>query len=467
MVSPTPSYKSTLQRAMSRGQLLTRPAQLVPYEADGLGYKRYPVELVAIPADVEELQSLLKVLKETNAPFVIRGAGTSLSGGPVAAQGGIIIHLSKLRKIEEINPRDRFALVQSGVVLNELEAALEPHGLYYPPDPSSGLSCTLGGNVATNAGGIHCFRYGVTGNYILGLEAILLDGSIVQFGGPAGGRGDWREDWKRLFVGSEGTLGVFTRFWLRLIARPEKVWTFRAMYPDINSASEAIRQLARHPSYPAAIEFMDPRSIDMVENSPMSVGLPRNAYMILTEIDGPPELVDARVGPIAQLLRNCGSDDVSYSDQANQRQALWKARKAQGGLLGQVSPDFVVQDAVIPKSRLNEILNFIYEKADAAGIAVTTIMHAGDGNLHPDFLFDQNKPGELEKVEQIGKELMKKVSEIGGTLSGEHGIGNDKAAYMASHLGPLGQAIQMAIPRPFNTRSQLNPMKVFPERRYA
>jgi glycolate oxidase len=189
--------------------------------------------------------------------------------------------------------------------------------------------------------------------------------------------------------------------------------------------------------------------------------------MILTEIDGPPELVDGRVASIAAILRDCGSSDVSFSDTERERMGLWKARKAQGGLLGQVSPDFIVQDAVIPKARLGEMLQFIYQQADEAGVAAVTIMHAGDGNLHPNFLFDGAKHGELERVELIGKALMKKVSEMGGTLSGEHGIGNDKSAYVAEHFGPLGQAIQLKIPLLFNPDNRLNPLKVFPERRFA
>jgi glycolate oxidase len=457
----------SLASAAPRGKVLSAPAQLAVYASDAIGFKRFRPDAVVIPADSGELGEVIRLLRGENVPFVIRGAGTSLSGGPVAAQGGVVVHLSRLRKIEEINEEDGYAVVESGVVLNQLDAALAPLGLYYPPDPSTGAVCTLGGNVATNAGGLHCFRYGVTSHYVLGVEVILLDGQVVRFGGPAGGRGEWRDDWKRLFVGSEGTLGVFTRFWLRVIPRPEKVWTFRATYPDLEQASEAIRRLARHPAYPAAIEFMDPRSVDMVENTPMGVGLPKGSYMLLTEIDGPPALVDRRVEQIAGILRECGSDDVSYSDEPARREALWKARKVQGGLLGQVSPQFVVQDAVIPKARLGEMLRFIYDEADAAEIPVTTVIHAGDGNLHPDFLFDSNKPGELEKVEQLGKALMGKVSEVGGTLSGEHGIGNDKSGYMAEHFGPVGQAMQLAVPAVFNPRHQLNPLKVFPERRFA
>jgi glycolate oxidase subunit GlcD len=452
---------------MPNGRLLTSPAQLAAYESDGLGYKRYQPDAVAIPAGADELIAVVRLLKDEAMPFTLRGAGTSLSGGPVAAQGGVIIHTSRLRKIEEVNVAEMFAVVESGAVLNHLDEALKPHGLYYPPDPSSGPVCTLGGNVAANAGGVHCFRYGVTSNYVLGVEVVLIDGSVVRFGGPAGGRGAWRDDWKRLFVGSEGTLGAFTRLWLRLIPRPEKVWTFRATYRGIMEASAAITRLATHPACPAAIELMDPRSVAMVENSPMAVGLPTDRFMVLAEIDGPAFLVDRRVESVAAAMRDCGGDDLVFNDQPEARAALWKARKAQGGLLGQISPDFIVQDAVIPKARLAEVLQFIYDAADHCGITVATVLHAGDGNLHPNFLFDSRQAEEVDAVENLSKSLMQRVIEAGGTLSGEHGIGNDKAEYMAAFFGPAGKAMQMAVPRVFNPRHQLNPLKVFPERRFV
>jgi len=459
--------EARMKERMPKGRLLTAAAQLAGYETDGIGYKRFRPDAVAIPGNAAELIALVRLLKVERLPLTLRGAGTSLSGGPVAAQGGVIVHTSRLRKIEEINPTGLYAVVESGAILNHLDAALKPHGLYYPPDPSSGPACTLGGNVAANAGGVHCFRYGVTGNYVLGVEAVLLDGTVVQFGGPAGGRGVWQADWKRLFVGSEGTLGVFTRLWLRLIPRPQKVWTFRATYRDVQGASSAIHHLACHPAAPAAIELMDPRCVDMVENSRMAVGLPRGCFMLLTEIDGPATLVDRRVPAIEQLLRDTGAMEVVFSDQADEREGLWRARKVAGGLLGQISPDYLVQDAVIPRSHLASMLEFIYAQADAAGIPAVNVFHAGDGNLHPNFLFDSRQPEQVEAVERIGHRLMQRVIDVGGTLSGEHGIGNDKATYMADFFGPDGVAMQMAIPRVFNPRHQLNPMKVFPERRFA
>jgi glycolate oxidase subunit GlcD len=422
---------------------------------------------VVIPADADELVALMQGAASLGVPVVMRGAGTSLSGGPVAVQGGVVVHTSSLRSIRRICLEGFWCEVEAGVALNDLDAALQPLGVFYPPDPSSGPVCTLGGNVASNAGGAHCFRYGVTSNYVLGMEAVTLDGRVHRFGGPAGGRGPWREDWKRFMTGSEGTLAAFTRFWLRLLPLPEKVWTFRATFPDLDSLERAIQELSRHPSFPAAIEVLDPRGVAMVEASPMAVGLPKGSFLLVTEIDGPAALVDGRVEGVAALLREAGSRDVVYSDQAPMRQKLWKARKAAGGLLGQISPDYLVQDAVIPKRALARVLQFVYDQADAAGLRAVNIFHAGDGNLHPNFLFNSRVEGELERVEEISKNLMKLVVEVGGTLSGEHGIGDDKAAYMPLIFGEHAIRLQQAVPRAFNACHQLNPLKVLTSRRFC
>lgn len=472
----TDNLESQLKRSIRRGRVLTAPAQLAGYDTDGLGYKIFRPDAVAIPADAEELVQLLRDSKALGVPVTIRGAGTSLSGGPVAAQGGVVVHTSSLKKVRTICPEGYWCEVECSVVLNQLDATLLPYGLFYPPDPSSGPVCTLGGNIAMNAGGAHCFRYGVTSNYVLGLEVVLLDGTVHRFGGPAGGRGagksetgnsaDWREDWKRLMVGSEGTLGAFTRFWLRLLPRPEKVWTYRSTFVDLQSAERAIHALSVHSSFPVAIELMDPRCVAMVENSPMAVGLPKDSFLIVTEIDGPEVLVDARAKDVAKVLENAGASSVEYSDDEATRKGLWKARKVAGGLMGQISPDFLVQDAVIPKRALAELLQLVYDEADAAGLPAVNVFHAGDGNLHPNFLFDSGKPGEIEKVEGISKRLMQRVVDVGGTLSGEHGIGNDKTAYMSFIFDEHTLHLQLAVPSIFNAQHQLNPLKVFASRRF-
>jgi len=456
-----------LRRLVVRGRILDSPAQRAGYDADGLGYRRYPPDAVVIPADRDELCVLVDGLRSMDVPFTMRGAGTSLSGGPVAAQGGVVIHTSALRSIRNICTRGFWCEVESGVVLNQLDAALEPHGLFYPPDPSSGPVCTLGGNIAMNAGGAHCFRYGVTSNYVLGVEGVMLDGSIFRFGGPGGGRGPWREDWKRLMVGSEGTLAAFTRFWLRLLPRPQKCWTWRAAFGDLKSAERAVQALALDSSFPVAIELMDPRCVAMVENSPMAMGLPHNCFLIVVEIDGPQVLADARAPAVTQLLRNAGAGQIDFSDDEQVRRGLWKARKVAGGLMGQLSPDFLVQDAVIPRRALAEILQLVYDEADAAGLRAVNVFHAGDGNLHPNFLFDSRKPEQVHAVESISRRLMQRVVEVGGTLSGEHGIGNDKTCCMPLIFGPEALRLQLAVPRIFNPRHQLNPLKVFNTRRFT
>lgn len=458
---------AALERILLRGRVLSSPAQLAGYASDALGYKVYPPDAVVIPGDAAALADFMREIAGLRVPVSVRGAGTSLSGGPVAAQGGVIVHTSALRNVRTIDADGLWCEVECGVALNDLDAALAPYNLFYPPDPSSGPVCTLGGNVASNAGGAHCFRYGVTSNYVLGVEAVMLDGSVHRFGGPAGGRGNWREDWKRFMIGSEGTLAAFTRFWLRLLPRPQKVWTFRATYPDLHTVEAAIHALVAHSSYPAAIELLDPRGVAIVESSQMACGLPEGFFMLLIEIDGPCELVDSRVEDVARLLREAGSADVVYSDDAAVRAKLWKARKAAAGLLGQISPDYVVQDAVIPKRALADVLNLVYTEADAAGIRAVNVFHAGDGNLHPNFLFNSKVPGDLEKVEKIGKRLMQRVVEVGGTLSGEHGIGNDKSAYMPLIFGPESLRLQWAVPKAFNPAHQLNPMKVLEQRRFV
>jgi glycolate oxidase subunit GlcD len=459
--------ENQLKRIIRHGKVMTSRAQLLAYDADALGYKSFPPDAVVIPANIEELIELWKHAAEFNVPIVMRGAGTSLSGGPVAAQGGIVVHTSAMRKVRHIDRDAMWCEVECSCTLRQLDEALLPHGLFYPPDPSSGPVCTIGGNVAMNAGGAHCFRFGVTSNYILGVEAVMLDGSVHRFGGPGGGRGNYREDWKRLMIGSEGTLAAFTRVWLRLLPRPEKEWTFQASFATLASAERAIHALVAHSSYPVAIELMDPRFVGLVENSPMAAGLPQDKFLMVTEIDGPRSLVDHRVEQVKQLLADAGAEGILYSDDAARRQKLWKARKVAGGLMGQLSPDLVVQDAVIPKRSLADVLDMIYREADAVSIPVINVFHAGDGNLHPNFMFDSRNPEQLHQVESISKRLMRKVIEVGGTLSGEHGIGNDKTAYMPLVFGPHATRLQLAAATAFDPTHKLNPLKMFAQRQFA
>ena len=446
----------------------TDDASLMAYENDGLGFQRYRPDCVVIPRTSDELKEVVRLCRGRDFPYTVRAAGTSLSGGPVAAQGGLIIHVSRLRSILEINPEDMVCVTEPGVVLDTLNEALAPHGLFYPPDPSSGSASTIGGNVAENAGGIRCFRYGVTANYVLGLEVILPNGEIVQLGGPAGGLGaSGGCDWKSLFVGSEGLLGVITKIWLRLKPLPEKVWTFQGTYAGVRAASNTVVDLVHHPSVPVAIELMDNHIIRLLEASPMACGMDPDCWLLLAEVDGPAELVDRMADDIEEVFRRNGAIVVQKTCDPKERLALWKARKVGGGLLGQVSPDMMIQDACIPRSQFGDIIEALIAESEKRDIVVVSVFHAGDGNLHPNFLFDGRDADQKERVEDLGRFLMEMVVERGGTLSGEHGIGCDKLKYIPLVFGERELAFQKALVVCFNPDNQLNPEKVFPQRSYV
>jgi glycolate oxidase subunit GlcD len=466
-MSLSASFLKNCRRLCGPEHVLTTPAALAAYDSDGLSFHRYPPEAVVLPGSVEELKTILDWMRAENAPYTLRGAGTGLSGGAVAAEGGLLIHLSRLKRILSVDPFNQVAEVEPGVVLNNLNRHLEPLGLFFPPDPSSGFACTLGGNVAENAGGIRCFKYGVVANYVLGLEVMTPDGEQVRLGGPAGGLGPaLGQDWKTLFVGSEGLLGCILKIWIRLKPIPEATRTFLATYKDLENASAAIVGLVHHPVIPVAAELMDRHCVRLVESSPFRVGLDPDAWVLLAEINGPAALVDAYAPDIEALLRNNGAASVQSTSEAAERAKLWKARKVGGGLCGQVSPDVMIQDAVIPRSRLAEVLAYIYAEADREGLPVINLFHAGDGNLHPNFLYDGRIPEQVAAVKRVGSRLMEKVVAVGGTLSGEHGIGNDKLNYLPLLFSRATLAVHQAVALTFNPEARLNPGKVLPQRRF-
>jgi FAD/FMN-containing dehydrogenase len=323
-------------RICDPARVMDSPSSLLAYESDGLSFHRHKPDLVVIPDSSEELAALMAAARRHGVAYVIRGAGTGLSGACVAEQGGMMIHLSRLKKILEINAEDLTCVVEPGVVLNALNAALEPHGVFYPPDPSSGFASTLGGNVATNAGGIRCFKYGVTSNYVLGLEMITPDGRLRRFGSPEGPLDG--PDWRGLMVGSEGLLGAITKIWLRLKPLPGSPCTFLASFKQLDDAAAVVNELVHHPCIPVAIELMDPNTVRLVEASPMRVGLPPDSWVLLVEINGPLALVEAQAPGIEALLGRHQAINVDKTFDEAERLKLWKARKAAGGLVGQVSP---------------------------------------------------------------------------------------------------------------------------------
>jgi glycolate oxidase len=462
-VSTHPAATQALLARLGAAKVKTDEATCFAASFDNMRLSFMP-EAVIRPGTEDDIGVTLKFANEHRVPVTVRGRGTGTTGACAPIKGGWVIHLDHWDKIE-IDPVSSMATVQPGAITAHINDLAAPHGLFFPPDPSSVKHCSIGGNIATNAGGLRAAKYGVVRDHVYALEGFLPTGEKVRWAAPL------RKfvsglNLRDLWIGSEGTLAAFTRFWLRLLPLPEKVWTFRATYPDMKTTEAAIHALVAHSSYPAAIEMLDPRGVAMVESSQMACGLPEGSFMLLVEIDGPEALVNARVQSVAELLRHAGSNDVMFSDEDALRQKLWKARKASGGLLGQLSPSYVVQDAVIPKRALAEVLQLVYDEADAAGIRAVNVFHAGDGNLHPNFLFDSRVPGELEKMELISKRLMQRVIEVGGTLSGEHGIGDDKSAYMPLVFGPDSMRLQLSVPAAFNPAHQMNPLKVFDNRHF-
>jgi glycolate oxidase subunit GlcD len=453
-----------LRRLCGGNAVLDAPSALAAYDSDGLSFHRYRPDCVVLPSSSQELKEVLALARRAQVPYVLRGAGTGLSGAAVAVQGGLMIHLSRLKKILEIRPEDLLCVVEPGVVLNALNDALEPHGVFYPPDPSSGFASTLGGNVATNAGGIRCFKYGVTSNYVLGLELLTPEGELRRFGSAEGpGLGP---DWRALVTGSEGMLGAILKIWLRLKPLPGSPCTMLASYSNIDDAAAAIVDLVHHPCIPVAIELLDLNTVRLVEASPMRVGLPKDSWVLLVEINGPRELVEAQAPGVKALLERHQPLSLHATFDKTERLKLWKARKMAGGLVGQISPDVMIQDAVIPRSRIAEVLKEIYAEAERQDLPVINVFHAGDGNLHPNFMFDSRDPEQMRRVKEAGKNLMKVVLDVGGTLSGEHGIGNDKMEYLHLVFGPRELALQKALVHLFNPEDQLNPGKVFEGRRF-
>jgi glycolate oxidase subunit GlcD len=453
-----PEFIGALERICGSARVLHSPSQLMAYESDGLSFHKHAPDVVCIPDNSEELRQVMAAAKAAEVPYVIRGAGTGLAGACVAEQGGLMIHLSRLKRILEIRPDDLVCTVEPGVVLNALNDALEPLGVFYPPDPSSGFASTLGGNVGTNAGGIRCFKYGVTSNYVLGLEVITPDGEILHFGSPQGPSEG--PDWRGLMVGSEGLLGAVTKIWLRLKPLPGSPCTFLIAFRELDDAAAAVNELVHHPCIPVAIELLDQNTVRLVEASPMRVGLPPDSWVLLVEINGPRELVDAQAPGIESLLQRHHALSIQKTFDEKERLRLWKARKAAGGLVGQVSPDVMIQDAVIPRSRIAEVLKEIYAEAARQDLPVINVFHAGDGNLHPNFMFDSRDADQLRRVKEAGRSLMEVVIRLGGTLSGEHGIGSDKMDYLGMVFGPREMAAQKAVISLFNPLNQLNPGKM-------
>ena len=447
---------------MGLSHIRSSVSERLTYSADGLPTHRTLPGLVVLPGTREELIAVVRLLAPRGIPFVPRGAGTGLSGGALATADAVLIVLTRLNRILTLDPGNRRAVVEPGVVNLKLSAATLPLGLLYAPDPSSQSACTVGGNVAENAGGPHCLKYGVTTNHILGLEVVLADGSVVELGSPSGE--PWGPDLVGGFVGSEGNFGIATRITVKLTPVPRAIRTLLADFLSIRAAGEAVSGIIASGVVPAALEMMDRSCIGAVEDSVYAAGYPRDAAaVLLVELDGRFEAaVEADTRAVADLLEAHGARSVKTAADPAERERLWQGRKKAFGAMGRLSRDLVVQDAVVPRTSLPDVLERIGDIAGRYRLRVSNVFHAGDGNLHPNISFDATDADEHERVQAASAEIMAACIAAGGTITGEHGVGVDKLRYMPSIFDGASLAAMHAVRRVFDPDERVNPGKVVP-----
>jgi len=456
-----PSLVEALGRIVGPRWVRHRRAELATYTMDGLPTRESYPGLVVLPGSAEEVRDVLRLLHLAGVPFVARGAGTGLSGGAVGDPDSVLITLTRMNRILRVDPVQRRAVLQPGVINNRLSEAVIGHGLHYIPDPSSQAACTVGGNVAENAGGPHCLKYGVTTNHIVELEVVLTDGSTLRLGSPQGE--PWGPDLVGLFVGSEGMFGIATQITVRLEPMPPSVRTMLADFPTVRSASEAVSSIIAAGIVPAALEMMDRACVAAVEASIYAAGYPTDAAaVLLVELDGQPDAVAAEAGIVESLLRDRGAREVRSATSPADRARLWQGRKKAFGAMGRIAPDLAVQDAVVPRSSLPEIMDRIEEIRSRHRLSISNVFHAGDGNLHPNISFDRRDPDLAERVRVACREIMTACVEAGGSITGEHGVGSDKIDYMSLIFDSESLGAMRAVRRAFDPTELANPGKVVP-----
>ncbi len=450
-----------LVRILSADQVLTSPADLLTYDADGLTQHRAIPRAVVLPHSTDQVARVVRWCHERGVPFVPRGAGTGLSGGALPCESGIILELARMNRLLEVNVDERFAQVQVGLINQELSEAVREHGLFYAPDPSSQSACTIGGNIAENSGGPHCMKYGMTTQHILGATIVLPEGTVTHFGGPHSGLPGL--DLLGLFVGSEGTFGVVTEALVALQKIPACTRLLFVAFRELVNACRAVGKMVARGMEPAALEMIDQTTIQVIEQSVFACGLPEDAGgVLLVELDGLPTQVDADSELVREISSELGAFEIREADDAAQRLQLWKGRKAAFGALGRLKPDLYVQDAVVPRSKLPEILNTMMQIARKHDVLLSNVFHAGDGNLHPNISFDGRDAHEARRVAEAGKEIMQACLDVGGALSGEHGIGREKRDFMPMLFSARDLEVFADVRRVFNPQGLCNPDKVLP-----
>lgn len=449
------------EAAIGQRNVMRKREELLVYECDGLTSYRQRPAVVVLPRTTEEVAQVVKICAQHQIPFVARGAGTGLSGGALPIEHCVLIVTAMMRQILEVDLENQRVVVQPGVINNWVTQAVSGAGFYYAPDPSSQIVCSIGGNVAENSGGVHCLKYGVTTNHVLGLKLVLPDGTIANSGGSVPEMPGY--DLTGLFVGSEGTLGIATEITLRILKAPEAVHVLLADFTSIEAAGGAVSDIISAGVIPGGMEIMDNLSINAVEDAVAAGCYPRDAQAILLiELDGLEVEVAANSQRVEAICRQNGARSITTAIDPEQRLKLWKGRKAAFAAAGKLSPDYYVQDGVIPRTKLTYVLREIENLSQKYGYPIANVFHAGDGNLHPLVLYDNAIPGALEQVEALGGEILKLCVQVGGSISGEHGIGADKRCYMPEMFTETDLETMQWVRQVFNPEGLANPGKIFP-----
>lgn len=439
--------------------VLVEKEDVIVYEQDGSIFQVMP-EVVVLPGDVEQVAAVVKAAKQAAVPIIPRGSGTGLAGGAVPAEGGIVLSLARLDRILKIDLENRIAVVEPGVINIDLTKAVAKDGFFYAPDPSSQAACSIGGNVANNSGGPHTLAYGVTTNHVLGVEIVLDDGQVVWLGGEVPDTSGY--DLRGVFVGSEGTMGVVTKIAVKLMQTRESVRTLLAIYDLMDDATRAVVEITGAGIIPAALEMMDRTTIEAVESG-SPVGFPRDAEaVLLVEVEGLREQTQRSMELIQVICQRGGAREVRLAQDEAERQRLWKGRKGAFGAMGALAPNYYVNDGVVPRSQLPEMMRRIAEISKNFKLRIANVFHAGDGNLHPNILFDMRTPGELDRVIEAGAAILNACVELGGSITGEHGVGIEKKAYIGLLFNENDLEAMRRVRKALDPDGRFNPAKLFP-----
>lgn len=443
-------------------RLLTAREQLAPYECDGLSAYRHPPDAVVLPADEEQLRRVLQLCHQHSVPVVPRGAGTGLSGGAMPIAGGVVLSTARMNRILKIDPEARVAVVQPGVRNAAISEAAAAFGLYYAPDPSSQIACTIGGNVAENSGGVHCLKYGLTVHNVLSVRALSMRGETLEFGSLAPDVPGL--DLLTVFIGSEGMFAIATEIVVKLVPRPRAAQVLMASFDDVEKGGQAVAAIIAAGIIPAGLEMMDRGAIHAVEDF-IHAGYDLNAEAILLcESDGEPEEVEEEVGRVCEVLRGCGATRVQLSGSEAERQRFWSGRKNAFPAAGRVSPDYYCMDGTVPRRAVGPLLRRIRELGEQHRLGCLNVFHAGDGNMHPLILFDGNDPDQWQRAEAFGSDILEACVALGGTITGEHGVGIEKINSMCVQFSTDEREAFHAIKRAFDPDVLLNPDKAIPTR---